>query len=155
MLPIPRTTTVFCETDYLMCPDYDEIYQSVLIRDGHKSEAEVKGIMEDARKIVKERYEKLQLDAPKKVIRRRKHGRGDVDNQHMVSGGLLYRLDRRRGPVLCVPNVYDDSGVNHRKRIFDECHTVDYRGHRGIAATMSTINWTLDAIFLPLFSRTL
>eukprot|EP01048_Picozoa_sp_COSAG05_P005419 COSAG05_NODE_321_length_11453_cov_62.107539_3_plen_119_part_00 len=91
--------------------------------------------MEDARKIVKERYENLQLDAPKKVTRKRKSGRGDVDNRHMVSGGLLYRLDQRRGLLLCVPNVYDDSGVNHRKRIFDECHSVDYRGHRGIAAT--------------------
>ena len=56
-------------------------------------------------KVVFLELKKLQLDAPKKVIRRRKHGRGDVDNQHMVSGGLLYRLDRRRGPVLAVVYV--------------------------------------------------
>ena len=66
---------------------------------------------------------------------RKRHTKGDVCKQHMISGGLLYRLDLRRGPLLCVPDVYDDSGVNHRKRIFDECHASDYRGHRDIAGT--------------------
>ena len=138
MMPLtvmPQTTSVFCETDYFTCPDYDRIYQSVLIRDGLKTEADVKRIAEEARTIVKERYENLQLVEQKQVVRKRKSKDGDVCNQHMISGGLLYRQDLRRGPLLCVPNVYDDSGVNHRKKIFDECHAVDYRGHRGINGT--------------------
>ena len=56
-----------------------------------------------------------------------------------ISGGLLYILNHRYGAVLCVPDVYDESGVNHRKRIFDEMHGTDYRGHRGKTATLNAI----------------
>ena len=51
-----------------------------------------------------------------------------------------------RGPLLCVPDVYDESGVHHRKRIFDECHSVEHRGHRGIAATRAAMQ---DRFFWP------
>ena len=47
--------------------------------------------------------------------------------------------------------MYDETGVNHRKRIFDEAHGTDYRGHRGRVATESAIrarffwpNWMSD-----------
>ena len=43
------------------------------------------------------------------------------------------------GAVLCVPDVYDESGVNHRKRIFDEVHAADYRGHRGVNETLQAL----------------
>ena len=42
--------------------------------------------------------------------------------KYFISGSLLYILNHRYGAVLCVPDVYDESGVNHRKRIFDEVH---------------------------------
>ena len=32
-----------------------------------------------------------------------------------------------------------ESGVNYRKRIFDEMHGTDYRGHRGKTATLNAI----------------
>ena len=73
--------------------------------------------------------------------------------KYVISGGLLYILNHRYGAVLCVPDVhvYDESGVNHRKRIFDEMHGTDYRGHRGKTATLNAIrerfwwpNWTVD-----------
>ena len=42
--------------------------------------------------------------------------------EHFISGGLLYRhVERPKScTLLCVPDVYDSTGVNHRKRIFDE-----------------------------------
>ena len=56
--------------------------------------------------------------------------------KYFISGGLLYILNHRYGAVLCVPDVYDESGVNHRKRIFDEMHGPDYRGK---TATLNAI----------------
>ena len=52
--------------------------------------------------------------------------------RYFISGGLLYHLNERTGAVLCVPDVYDESGVNHRKRIFDEVLVANNRGHRGV-----------------------
>ena len=36
-------------------------------------------------------------------------------------------------------DVYDSSGVNHRKRIFDEAHGTHDQGHRGIRTTRDVI----------------
>ena len=41
--------------------------------------------------------------------------------------------------VLCVPNIYDADGVNHRKRVVDDLHTSEYSGHRGENTTVVVI----------------
>ena len=83
--------------------------------------------------MVKERYDKLKVKFVDPVLPLTKIAKTKIDaspNQHFISGGLLYRQSPVHGAILCVPDVYDESGTNHRKRIFDECHSVDYRGLR-------------------------
>ena len=41
--------------------------------------------------------------------------------------------------VLCVPNIYDKNGVNHRQRVFEDLHTTEHSGHRGQNTTMKAI----------------
>ena len=76
-----------------------------------------------------------------------------VWTEFSIISGLLYYQHPHLGEVLCIPNIYDAPGMNHRRRIFNESHVTDYVGHRGITTTKATMRcryyWselTADAI---------
>ena len=152
MSVLPTTESVFTECDYLVCPDYSAIYQHCLLQDFSiknpltKEQVDKKAI--EARTLVEKRYEKFKLGIPNEPTKKQAKNGSDVVvcSRHFITGGLLYTNHPVRGPLLCVPDVYDESGVHHRKRIFDECHSVEHRGHRGIAATRAAMQ---DRFFWP------
>ena len=92
----------------------------------------------EAEKLIAVRYEKLKLDLPTTNSRFQKRHTNNTGN-YFLSGGLLYYTHPNYAVVLCVPNIYDADGVNHRKRVFDELHSSEYSGHRGENTTVAVI----------------
>ena len=55
--------------------------------------------------------------------------------RYSLVDGLLYYNSPDAGPLLCIPDIYDSDGVNHRARMFEEMHATAYRGHRSTRST--------------------
>jgi len=134
---VPATTTVFSEADYLMCPDFKSVY-TALLDEVYKSQHEIDILVAQALELITVRYEKLKIDLPNKIERFQKRSANNVEN-YFLSGGLLYYTHPNHAVVLCVPNIYDAEGINHRKRVFDDMHSSEYSGHRGENTTVAVI----------------
>ena len=117
-----------------------------------KTEHDIDQLSQEAEKLITTRYKKLEIDLPgvdkKNTTRLMK-----VWTEFSIISGLLYYQHPHFGEVLCIPNICDASGINHRRRIFNESHITDYVGHRGITTTKATMRcryyWselTVDAI---------
>ena len=133
---VPEATKVFGEADYLMCPEFKDVYTKSLSAD--KSQSDIESLVAQAVDLMTGRYEKLKIDLPaKEVARIFKHASNHIN--FYVAGGLLYYMHPHFADVLCVPNIYDKNGVNHRQRVFEDLHTTEHTGHRGQNTTMKAI----------------
>ena len=122
MWVLPQTSSEFCETDYLVCKDFSKLYLNLRVKENPGEKKALEDKLSDARTMVKARYEKLKVDFVDPVFPLTNIAKKLVLScldKYFVSGGLLYHLNYRHGAVLCVPDVYDELGVNHRKR-YDE-----------------------------------
>ena len=154
MWVLPQTSSEFCETDYMVCKDFGNLYLKLRIIENPGKKKALEEMLSDARTMVKARYDKLKVKFVDPVFPLTKIAKSAVTchlDRYFIEGDLLYYLNHRHGAVLCVPDVYDESGMNHRKRIFDEAHGTHYRGHRGRTATENAIrarffwpNWCVD-----------
>ena len=133
---VPESTKVFGEADYLMCPEFKDVYTKLCSED--KSQSDIESLVAQAVDLMTVRYEKLKIDLPaKEVARIFKHA-----NNHRnfyVAGGLLYYTHPHFADVLCAPNIYDKNGMNHRQRVFEDLHTTEHSGHRGQNTTTKAI----------------
>ena len=115
---------------------------------------------EDARTMAIERYAKLKIKFVDPKFPLTKIAEGIMQRrlaEHFISGGLLYKhmTAPKSCTLLCVPDVYDSAGVNHRKRIFDESHGTYSQGHRGVKTTRDVMrskffwpNWWNDVALM-------
>jgi hypothetical protein len=148
LLPCPRSDTLIKQSDMLCCHDFRQIYSALMVHppSSTRSKRQRAGVskyaqrreetISEAQSIIDSRYEKLEL---------KKRNWDDVKipasrmanavQRYSLVDGLLYYNSPDAGPLLCIPDIYDSDGVNHRARMFEEMHATAYRGHRSTRST--------------------
>ena len=155
LLPCPASDPMIKQSDMLCCNDFSQIYSALMVADragngvvtntraNKRKRADLAKftlqrdeIISEAQRILDLRYEKLKLEPrdwsktkylPDRVA--------TLVQQHSLIDGLLYFNSPSAGPILCIPDIFDGDGVNHRARMFEEVHATPYRGHRSVSST--------------------
>eukprot|EP01048_Picozoa_sp_COSAG05_P017159 COSAG05_NODE_2303_length_3249_cov_2110.047287_3_plen_140_part_00 len=109
-----------------------------ILEQQEKTQADIDSLSLEAKDIITARYTKLKIDLTE-VNRKAANRHLKIITEFSIIEGLLYYQHPHYGEVLCIPEIFDSKGVNHRRRVFDESHAVDYVGHRGIYATKVTM----------------
>ena len=62
MFVLPQTSSVFCETDYMVCKDFGSLHVNLRVQENPGEKKALEKKLEDARTMVKARYEKLKVE---------------------------------------------------------------------------------------------